>query len=143
MTAPTDSRQGPGTLTLGSSDYGAQISNVNLTPSQNSTDGTPTLGNPKPAPMVETSWELSGTAIQDWENTDGFVEYCRTNNNTEVPFVWTPNTNKAVTYSGTCQIRAVEIGGDVATQNTSDFTFPVVGELTRGTTPPSNSPSRK
>lgn len=131
MASPTDSRQGPGTLNLGTKDYGAQISNVALKPTQNTTDGTPTLGEPKPAPLLSTSWELSGTAIQDWEDVQGFVEYARASNNTVVDFTWTPNTAKGVKYAGKCQIQAVEIGGDVGSQNTSDFTFPVVGEITR------------
>lgn len=138
MSAPTDSRLGPGTLTIGSTDYGAQISNVRLVPSNDSTDGTPTLGDPTPAPILETSWELSGTAIQDWEATadSGFVEYCRANNNTVVAFEWVPNSGLTAKYTGTCQIQAVEIGGDVATQITTDFTFPVVGAITRDTYTP-------
>ena len=135
MTAPTDSRLGPGTLTVGGSDYGAQISNVRLTPSNDSTDGTPTLGDPTPAPILETKWELSGTAIQDFDDAAGFVEYARASNNTVVAFEWVPNSTGSVTYTGTCQIQAVEIGGDVSTQITTDFTFPVVGDLVRGTNP--------
>jgi hypothetical protein len=41
-----------------------------------------------------------------------------------------------VKYSGQCQIVAVEIGGDVATQTTTDFTFAVVGDITKGTHTP-------
>lgn len=126
-----DSRLGPGTLKLGSTDYGTQISNVRLTPEHNSEDGTPTLGIPKPAPLVDTTWTLSGSAIQDWEAADGFVEYCRTNNNTEVVFEWTPNTDLGVKYGGSCLVLAVEFGGDVASQNTTDFEFAVVGDITR------------
>ena len=57
----TDSRLGPGTLTIGSTDYGAQISNVRLVPSNDSTDGTPTQGAPPPAPIQETAWGRDGT----------------------------------------------------------------------------------
>lgn len=129
----TDSRLGPGTLSLGSTDYGTQVSNVRLVPSNDTEDGTPTLGIPTPPPLITTTWELQGTAIQDWEDAAGFVEYCRTTNNTTVAFEWVPNTGNGVTYSGNCTVTAVEIGGDVATQNTTDFTFRVVGDITRGT----------
>lgn len=128
----TDSRLGPGTLTLGTTDYGAQCSNVRLVPSKDSTDGTPTLGTPEPPKDVKTSWTLSGTVVQDWESSTGFVEYCRTNDNTQVSFIWEPNTDVGVTYSGTVTVSAIEIGGDVAAQNTSDFEFDVVGAITRG-----------
>jgi hypothetical protein len=109
------------------------MSNVRLVPEQNEEDGTPTLCDPKPAPMVETVWSLQGTAIQDWEKdaTEGFVEFCRVNDGDTVSFQWAPSTATGVTYSGSCQVRAVEIGGDVGVQTTTDFEFPVVGELVR------------
>ena len=131
MTAPVDSRLGPGTLTLGATDYGPQASNVRLVPDHAEEDGTPTLGDPTPAPDITTTWSLSGTAIQDWEEPLGFVEYCRDNNNTNVAFTWVPLTGAGVTFSGTCKVKAVEFGGDVAVQNTSDWEFPVVGDITR------------
>ncbi len=132
----TDSRQGPGTLTLGDTtplDVTCQASNVRLVPEAEEEDGTATLCDPKPAPQLTTSWSLQGTAIQDWElaATTGFVEYARTHDGETVAFEWVPNTDVGVTYAGSCQIRAVEIGGDVGVQNTTDWEFPVVGALTR------------
>lgn len=134
MTAPTDSRLGAGTLTLGTTDFGAQISNVILSPSHDKADGTPTLGDPTPTPEVTTTWTLKGNAIQDWEDSAGVVEYLRANNNTEVAFVWEPNSAIGVSYTGDCKVYAVEIGGDVATQNVSAFEFDVVGDPSRAET---------
>lgn len=134
-----DSRLGPGTLTLGTlTDAGCQMSNVRLVPSVDETDGTPTLCDPKPAPLMETSWALQGTAIQDWEAeaATGFQEYCRANAGTTVTFEWVPNSDKDVQYSGSVQVRAVEIGGEVGRQITTDFEFPVVGDITRTTLTP-------
>lgn len=130
----TDSRQGPGTLSLGTlTGAGCQMSNVRLTPAFDETEGTATLCDPDPAPLSETSWTLEGTAIQDYENdaTTGFVEFCRVNDGNTVTFDWVPNSNYGVTYSGSCQIRAVQIGGDIKVQATTDFSFPVIGEPTR------------
>lgn len=136
--AATDSRLGPGTLELGTlTGAGCQMSNVRLVPDHEDEDGTPTLCDPEPAPELKTTWTLQGTAIQDFElpATTGFVEYCRANNGVEVDFKWVPNSNVGSTtpldYSGTCQVRAVEIGGDVSVQNTTDFEFPVVGTIIR------------
>jgi hypothetical protein len=131
MTAPTDSRLGPGTLTLGSTEYGAQLSNVMLSPNHDETDGTPTLGDPTPAPDVTTTWVLKGTAVQDWEDPDGFVQYTIDNNATNIAFTWVPNTDNDVTFTGNVKVKAIEFGGDVATQNTSDFEWSVVGNFTR------------
>ncbi len=132
----TDSRQGPGTLVLGTlTGAGCQMSNVRLVPSVNEEDGTPTLCDPAPPPLLTTDWALAGSAVQDWENDDttGFVEFCRVNDGLTVVFDWTPNTAGAISYTGSCQVRAVEIGGDVGVQTTTDFEFPVVGALSRVT----------
>lgn len=129
-----DSRQGPGTLVLGTlTGAGCQMSNVKLVPSIDEQDGTPTLCDPKPAPLVTETWALEGTAVQDWESSEGFVEFCRQNSGSTVTFTWTPNTalTAVVEFSGSCQVRAVEFGGDVGVQNTTDFSFPVVGDITR------------
>lgn len=136
MPVLTDSRMGPGVLKLGTVDHGTQISNVRLVPERDSEDGTKTLGIPKPGPIGSTSWSLQGTAVQDWEHVDGFVEFCRLNDWKEVPFTWTPNNGKGTTFAGTCQVAAVEFGGDVDTQNTTDFEFPIVGDYTRSETAP-------
>lgn len=131
-----DSRQGVGVLMLGTKDYSAQISNVRLTPNHETEDGTKTLGFPHPAPLATTTWTLAGSAIQDWEDKLGFVRFCIDNNNTEVPFEWTPNNGKAFHARGRCQVLAVELGGDIDVQATTDFEFAVVGAITWDETAP-------
>lgn len=135
MAAPTDTRLGPGTLTIGGTEFGAQIANVTLTPSQDSNDGTPTLGDPDPLPELTESWELKGSAIQDFELAAGFVNYCMDNALTVKPFVWTPNTDAETEYAGDVLVTSIEIGGDVSKQNASDFTFAVQGVPTRTDAP--------
>lgn len=129
MAPPVDSRLGPGLLTLGATEFGPQISNVSLEPSQSSEDGTPTLGDPDPLPLVEESWVLKGEAIQDFEEAAGFVNYCMDNALTEVAFTFEPDSDTANSsvYSGTCMITSVPIGGDVSAQITTAFEFPVSG----------------
>jgi len=126
----TDSRLGPGKLTLGGTDYGVQVSSVKLVPDHASEDGTPTLGIPEPAPLTSTSWKLEGDAIQDWSVANGFVAYTVANNDTQVAFTWEPHDG-GPTFAGTCVVLAVEFGGDVKQQNTSAFSFAVVGQVTR------------
>lgn len=127
----TDSRLGPGTITFGLVDYSYQASNVRLTPTIDETDGTKTLAEPKPAPLAEVSWALAGTVIQDFADAEGFVNWAMDNALSEVPFVFTPATAPGVAYSGTVQVRPVEIGGDAGVQVTTDFEMPVIGEVTR------------
>ena len=135
MAAPpaeiTDSRQGIGTLTIGTTDFAAQASTVKLTPSVNSEDGTPTLAVPKPAPSTTIDWALNVSAIQDFEDPAGFVNFLMDNALAELPFVWEPITGSAPKYSGTIQIVPIEVGGDVAVQVVTDVELPLVGEPTR------------
>lgn len=145
MAPPIDSRLGPGTLTLGGVERGAQLSNVMLEPSQDSNDGTPTLGDPDPLPEVTESWVLSGSAVQDFEESAGFVNYCMDNALSVVAFVWTPNTDAGVAYSGNVLVTSLPIGGDVSVQNTSDFSFAVQGTPVRADPPgaPAGAPSSR
>jgi hypothetical protein len=133
MAPPIDTRLGPGTLKLGAPlvDYGPQISNVLLEPSQDEEDGTPTLGDPDPLPEITESWVLTGEAVQDFEEPAGLVNYCFDNALTVVAFEWVPNTPAGVKWTGDVLITALPIGGDVAVQNTSAFSFAVQGVPTR------------
>jgi len=127
----TDSRLGPGTLTLEANDFSAQAAAVRLTPSVDSTDGTPTLAEPEPAPLSTVSWALNLDAIQDWEDAAGIVNYLMDNALAEVPFVWTPSTADGTAYNGTVQIIPIEVGGDVAVQVVTSVELPIVGTPTR------------
>jgi hypothetical protein len=131
----TDSRLGVGTLLLGTTDYGAQLANVVLTPTVDSTDGTPTLGIPDPLPEEKESWALEGSAIQDFELATGFVNFCFDNAGTLQPFEFTPVTDNATKYAGQCRVWSIPIGGDAGVQITADFSFAVEGKPTR-TDPP-------
>jgi hypothetical protein len=130
MSTFADSRLGPGTLTLGAAEYGQQITNVVLTPTIDSTDGTPTLADPEPLPEQKESWALEGSAIQDFELAAGFVNYCFDNAGEEVAFVWTP-LDAGVSWAGTCLVTAIPIGGDAGVQITADFSFAVNGRPVR------------
>ena len=127
----TDSRQGPGTLTLGANDFATVASAVRLTPSVNSTDGTPTLAVPDPAPDSDVSWALNIDAIQDFEDPTGLVNYLMDNALAEEAFEWTPITADGTTYAGTVQIVPMEVGGDVGVQVVTSVELPVVGVPTR------------
>jgi hypothetical protein len=126
-----DSRLGPGTLTLGGTEYGYQASAVRLTPDVSSADGTPTLAVPDPAPESSVSWKLNIDAIQDFENPTGLVNYLMDNALSVVAFEWTPLTADGTKYAGDVQIVPMEVGGDVAVQVVTSVELPVVGEPTR------------
>jgi len=128
-----DSRLGPGTLTIATADYSYQIANVALEPDISDEDGTPTLATPDPAPLATIAWNLTGSAIQDFElGATSFLNYLMDHALEEVAFDWIPITAVAgLKYSGTVQLRPAPIGGDAGVQITSDFTLPVIGQPTR------------
>jgi hypothetical protein len=132
----TDSRQGPGTLTIGTPpvdgvEVSTQASAVKLTPTVNSNDGTPTLATPEPAPETDVAWSLNVSAIQDFEDPAGFVNWLMDHALSEAPFSWEPLTGIGPTYSGTLQVVPIEVGGDVAVQTVTDVELPLVGQPTR------------
>jgi hypothetical protein len=132
----TDSRLGVGELSLGAvpDEFAMQVTNCRLEPSHEESEARGTLGKPNRAATVKTTWILAGSVVQDWEldAPEGFLEYCRVHNGEEVPFTFVPSTAHAKQYTGTVQIRATTIGGEVDVELSSDFSLPVVGDITRG-----------
>jgi hypothetical protein len=136
-----DSRQGPGKLTIGTAapdliEVAPQASTVKLTPTVNSADGTPTLETPTPAPETDVTWSLNVSAIQDFEDPVGFVNFLMDHALAELAFVWLPIDDggapgATVSYAGTLQVVPIEIGGDVAVQTITDVELPLVGQPVR------------
>jgi len=139
----TDSRLGPGTLTIDAKSYEYQIANVALEPEISDEDGTPTLAVPEPAPLATIDWALTGSAIQDFDKgAESFLNYLMDHALEEVPFTWTPNES-TLEYAGVCQLRPATIGGDAGVQITSDFELPVVCVITRTDPPPPGLAAKK
>jgi hypothetical protein len=115
-----------GTLSLDALPFATQATNVNLSPDTDE-EGDPveTLSGDTIEADDVTTWSLNVTAIQDFDDEAGFVAFCLANAGDVVPFTWKPNA-AGVSYAGTCKIRPVEIGGDVAARLTTSASFPVV-----------------
>lgn len=132
----TDSRLKTGTLTLDGDQFETQATAVALVPSTDEEgDAVETLSGDTIEPDDVTTWELQITAIQDFTDAAGFLEFCRANAGDVVSFNWKPTSATVPTWSGTCKIRPVIIGGDVNARNTSDAVFPVVTGPTPDYTP--------
>lgn len=131
--AIVESKLKTGVLAFGGTtpiDFSCQATNVRLVPSHDSTgDEVETLCGDTLAADTKTTWALAGTSIQDFNDPQGFILWAFTNNLTNVPFTWQPNPT-AGTWSGTVQVKALELGGDVNARLTSDWEFAITGQPT-------------
>ena len=121
---------GPGTLTLGASgtlkEFAAHTTATSLEPSYSDGDVIDLLDGSVEREQDEETWTLSGTIRQEL-TASALEDWCLTNAGTEMPFTFKPVNNVEKSYTGTVRVRAVTIGGDVKTKNTSDFEFPLIG----------------
>lgn len=125
--ATEDSRISGGTLTLGGTAFDKQAFSVELVPSvETEGEAIELLNGNKLGPDEKTTWALNIGAVQDFNDPDGFLEYCRSNAGQDVAFVWEPNEVDAPTFGGTVTIRAGKYGGATRIRLTSDVSFPVV-----------------
>lgn len=126
-----DSRLKGGTLVLDAIAFAKQQTEVALTPSVSEEgDRVEVLSGAVIEPDEITTWTLDLNAIQDFDDPAGFVEFSRANAGQIVSFSWEPNQIGAPTYAGSVRVRAVKIGGPVATRNQSDTSWPVIGDYT-------------
>lgn len=120
----TDSRLKNGTLTLDALPFATQATNVRLVPSTADVgDSLEVLSGDTVDPDEETTWSLAITAVQDFDDADGFVAFALDNAGDVVPYSWKPNAD-GPTFAGNVRVRPVEIGGDVASRLTTDAEWP-------------------
>ncbi|PZE84158.1 hypothetical protein [Curtobacterium sp. MCBD17_032] len=131
--APKSHTLGPGSLKLGETasqrETAQQLVKFSLEPSSDFEDDVPVLSGETVAGDASTDWALKGTANQDYD-LDSFELWCYQQRLQDVPFLFTPSNDLAVSWSGVCTIVPLTVGGDVKKKNTSDFEFRVIGEPT-------------
>lgn len=119
----TTSKLKSGTLTIDGVAFATQATNVRIVPpEQPSGDDTSEVlsGDPLPAESSDASWKLAITAVQDFEDVAGFVNFTWVNEGEAVPFTWAPRGATGPSFAGTVTVWPVELGGDVAKRLTSD-----------------------
>lgn len=132
----TESRNKNGVLTLGAESFETQTTNVTITPSYEDVgDPVETLAGDELTAEKQRTDSLKITAIQDFTDPDGFVNYTWDNDLTQVAFEWQPSGATGPTISGTVEVLACEIGGDVNTRLTTEVEWQCVGPVTRTPAP--------
>ena len=131
-----DSRLKTGTLTLDALPFAVQATSVALVPSTDEEgDAVETLSGDEILPDDVTTWTLNITAIQDFENSAGFLEFLRANAGDVVTFNWKPTAAAVPNWSGSVKIRPTTIGGEVNSRLTSEVELPVQGDIVADYTP--------
>lgn len=132
----TDSRNKTGTLTLDALPFATQATAVSLVPSTDEEgDAVETLSGDTISPDDVTTWTLNITAIQDFEDAAGLLEFLRANAGEEVPFNWKPTAAAIPNWTGTVKVRPTVIGGNVNERLTSEIVLPVTVGPTPDYTP--------
>jgi hypothetical protein len=130
-----------GTLTLGETGsefaFSCQVTNIRINSSYSDDgDSLETLcGDTIPPGRKLDTRSLAGTFVQDWlDEALSVTEYLWEHDLEVLPFEYVPNTvDGGPTLTGDCRVEVPgeSFGGDVNTRITSDFEFPIVGEVTR------------
>jgi hypothetical protein len=122
---------GPGTLSIGETgtaeQFAAQLTACSVEPSTDTEDPIATLSGEEIAGDDTDTAELTGTMLQSYDATS-LLKWAHDHRGQELPFTFIPNNDGALQVTGVLKVRRLRIGGDVKTRNTSDFTFPIVGD---------------
>lgn len=96
-------------------------------PGGGGTDATEVLcGDPLPGDGTAEEWQLTFTAIQDFENKTGLINWSWTNHN-KVADYEIKLSETAEIMTGKVTVRALPMGGQVNTRITSDATWKLDG----------------
>ena len=126
--AVTESRVKTGTLTLDTVAFATQVTNIRITPGNSAEDPIEVLSGDTLGGGSSNEDVLNITAIQDFADAAGFVAFAWANRGTIVPFTWKPSAT-AAEWTGSVEVQAIEVGGDVNTRLTSDAEWKIT-ELT-------------
>jgi len=125
-----DSRVRDGVLTLDGVSYATQATNVRITPSHEEQGARlEVLDGSEIMPALRRRNTLALEAIQDFDDAEGLIAFSWTTDTTEQTFSWTPGPS-APTYSGSVQVLAIEVGGQVGERLTTTAEWEVVGDVT-------------
>lgn len=125
---------GAGTFTIGAAgaltNFSSQVTSIKLVPSAETGDVIPVLSGESVAGDFTETYTIEGTLLQDFGTTASKVEWLYAHSGETHVFEFDPATTGATKITGSLVVTSVEIGGDVKTKPTSDFSFQCVGKPT-------------
>lgn len=125
---------GAGTFTIGAAgaltNFSSQVTSIKLVPSAETGDSIYVLSGESVAGDYSESYTIEGTMLQDFGSATSKTEWLYTHSGETQVFEFDPATVGATKITGSLVVTAIEIGGDVKTKPTSDFTFNCIGKPT-------------
>lgn len=122
---------GPGSLKFGETgtevEFAVSLRSCTVEPETDEGDRVPVLSGDEYSDGDEDSYTLSGAVVENYD-LDSVQVWAHINRNTEVPFLFRPDNDKALGVKGTVTVRRIGFGGDVKERNEVDFEFPGVGD---------------
>lgn len=132
----TDTRQSQGVLEFGSTpvDFSCQITACSINPTVDTTDSIEVLCGDKVGGGATTNDTLEFTLISDYGGAaaTSLQAYSWANRGATVDFSWQPTDDVANVWTGTVEVQALQVGGEVGQQVTVTGSWPI-----RSITPPS------
>lgn len=126
MTIVKSHKLGPGSLKFGATgsevEFAASLKSCKVTVDVSEGDLIPVLSGDELEDGDTETYSLSGSLLQQYD-LDSLLVWAHVNAGIDVPFVFIPDSDKQLSVSGTVRVRRLDIGGDVKTRNTSDFTW--------------------
>jgi hypothetical protein len=125
---------GAGTFTIGAAglltNFSSQVTSIKLVPSAETGDSIPVLSGESVAGEFSETYTIEGTLLQDFGVATSKVEWLYAHSGETHVFEFDPATTGLTKITGSLVVTAVEIGGDVKTKPTADFSFTCVGKPT-------------
>lgn len=122
---------GPGSLTFGETgtevEFAVSLRSVAIEPETDEGDMVPVLSGEEYSEGDEDSYTLTGTVVESYD-LDSVQVWAHINRNTQVPFLFRPDNDKALGIKGEVMVRRIGFGGDVKERNELDFEFAGVGD---------------
>lgn len=115
---------GAGSLFIGETgsgqEFGAQVTECAVEPSYSDGDKVYVLSGDTDEEEAEWEGTLTGAFFQDYD-MESLLAWTWENDGAVLPFVFVPRSDSGLEVSGNVKVRPVTIGGEVNTENTSEF----------------------
>jgi hypothetical protein len=113
-------------------DEQCQVTSAAVNASPNLVTVPATFCAPQSQRAARTSWELAVTALQDWEDPDGFSWWAKDHDTEEIFWELALTDDDDAIMHGKATVTALPFGGDAGTPLTGSATWPCTGEPEKG-----------